>query len=103
MGCSGLTSIILGNSVKTIGRNAFRNCTGVTTLTLPSSIYEIGNYAFAEMQLTEMTCLWTTPPSLNQAFLRGEKIDILYVPKGAKSAYESSDWAQYFENIVEMD
>ena len=28
---------------------------------------------------------------------------ILYVPIGCKSAYEASDWTNYFETIVEMN
>ena len=44
-GCTGLTSIIIGNGVTTIGNNAFSGCTGLTSITIPESVTTIGNYA----------------------------------------------------------
>ena len=38
----------LGNSVTTIGNNAFINCTGLTSVTIPNSVTELGAGAFAE-------------------------------------------------------
>ena len=46
-GCSGLTSITIGNSVPTIGDYAFWKCTGLTSITIPNSVTAIGNYAFS--------------------------------------------------------
>ncbi len=42
-----LTTLIIGNSVTTIGEYAFQSCTGLTSLTLPNSISTIGSNAFA--------------------------------------------------------
>lgn len=45
--CTGMTSVALGNSITSIGAGAFQNCTGLTgTLTIPSSVTFIGDYAF---------------------------------------------------------
>ena len=44
--CSGLTSVTIGNSVNSIGRFAFENCSGLTSVTIGSSVTSIGNYAF---------------------------------------------------------
>lgn len=41
-----LTTLIIGNSVATIGNYAFYNCTGLTDLTLPNSIATIGANSF---------------------------------------------------------
>lgn len=43
--CTGLTSITLPNSVKSIGESAFRSC-GLRSVTIPNSVTSIGRYAF---------------------------------------------------------
>ena len=47
-GCTGLTSITIGNSVTSIGKWAFRGCTGLTSITIPSSVTSIGKWAFSD-------------------------------------------------------
>ena len=44
--CSGLTSITLPNSIKTIKQNAFRGCTGLTSITIPDNVTTLQSYAF---------------------------------------------------------
>ena len=44
--CTGLTSIIIPNSVKEIGGNAFLSCTGLIGIVIPKSVAKIGEYAF---------------------------------------------------------
>ena len=46
-GCSGLTSIIIPNSLKSIGRNVFANCSGLTSVTIPEGLTSIGDHAFS--------------------------------------------------------
>ena len=45
-GCSSLTSIIIPDSVKSIGDYAFYNCSGLTTVTIGNSVTSIGENAF---------------------------------------------------------
>ena len=45
-GCKSITSIIIPNSVTSIGYNAFNGCTGLTSVTIPNSVTSIGNKAF---------------------------------------------------------
>ena len=42
-----ITKIELGDSVTSIGANAFQNCYSLTTFTIPDSVTSIGNYAFS--------------------------------------------------------
>ncbi len=45
-GCTGLTSVTIGNSVTSIGRSAFSGCSGLTSVTIPYSVTSIGYDAF---------------------------------------------------------
>ena len=47
VGCTGLTSITIPNSVKKIGMFAFSGCTGLKNVIIPNSVTEIGEYAFS--------------------------------------------------------
>ena len=54
--CRGLTKVSIPNSVKTIGNWAFRICTGLTTVTIGNSVTSIGNRAFYSCtSLTEVS------------------------------------------------
>ncbi len=60
-GCTGLTSINIPNSVTSIGDYAFNQCTGLTSITIPDSVTSIGDYAFN--QCTGLTSI-TIPDSV---------------------------------------
>ena len=54
--CRGLTKVSIPNSVKTIGNWAFYRCTGLTTVTIGNSVTSIGNRAFYSCRsLTEVS------------------------------------------------
>ena len=44
---SKITSVIIPDSVTTIGSNAFQNCSGLTTVAIGNSVSSIGSYAFS--------------------------------------------------------
>ncbi|MBP3350746.1 MAG: leucine-rich repeat protein, partial [Bacteroidaceae bacterium] len=54
--CTGLTSVIIPNSVTLIGGGAFWGCTGLTEVTIPNSVTSIGDNTFLYCTgLTEVT------------------------------------------------
>jgi hypothetical protein len=46
----GLTSVLIPNSVISIGRDAFRNCRNLTSIVIPNSVMTIGSSAFSDCQ-----------------------------------------------------
>ncbi len=46
-GCSSLTSVTIGNSVTSIGNRAFEYCSGLTSVTIGNSVISIEDYAFS--------------------------------------------------------
>ncbi|MBP5582445.1 MAG: leucine-rich repeat protein, partial [Bacteroidales bacterium] len=46
-GCTGLTSIVIPNSVTYIGSYAFYNCTNLTSIVIPNNVNSIGDNAFS--------------------------------------------------------
>ena len=55
-GCTSLASVTVGNSVTSIGSSAFNCCTGLTSITIPNSVTSIGYYAFCYCtRLTSVT------------------------------------------------
>jgi uncharacterized repeat protein (TIGR02543 family) len=45
-GCSKLASVTIGSGVTSIGINAFYNCTGLASVTIGNGVTSIGNFAF---------------------------------------------------------
>ena len=45
--CSSLTSVVIGDSVKSISYGAFYNCSNLTSVIIGNSVTSIGNYAFS--------------------------------------------------------
>lgn len=93
-GCSNLATVTIGNSVESIGDNAFAE-TGLTSVEIPANVTSIGELAFANCDnLTSVTCWSTTPPALGSSAFYTTKI---YVP--SVDVYKSADnWSSYYSD-----
>ena len=60
-GCESLTSVVIPNSVTSIRNYAFSKCSGLTSVVIPNSVTSIGNWAF--YGCSSLTSL-TIPPSV---------------------------------------
>ena len=70
-GCSGLTSLTIPNSVTSIGNGAFEYCSGLTSLTIPNSVTSIGESAFSGCSgLTSLT-IPNSVTSIGESAFRG--------------------------------
>ena len=76
-GCTGLTSVRIGNSVTSIGNDAFSDCSG----------------------LTIVKCYTNVPPSCNE-IAYGTNAE-LHVPTGTKAAYSTATGWKNFTNIYD--
>ena len=55
-GCSGLTDVVIPNSVTSIGAGAFSSCSSLTHVTIPNSVTSIGTGTFGSCSsLTHMS------------------------------------------------
>ena len=107
--CSSLTSIDISESVTSIGLGTFAYCSSLTSIDIPESVASIGSSAFSGCSsLTQVYCYGTIPPTINTSFWypsfdSSKYGKTLYVPKGYLSAYQWSDWADFFGTITEME
>ena len=76
-----LTSVTFGNSVTTIGDNAFYGCSGITTLNIPNSVTTIGSSAFRECKGLNSVTIGNNVTSIgDNAFYGCSGITILNIP-----------------------
>ena len=103
--CSGLTSVTIPNSVTSIGGSAFSGCSRLTSITIPNSVTSIGSFAFAWCsRLTEVRSMIKEPFEISSnCWNVVEKTIPLYVPRGTKEKYQSTDGWKRFTNIIEME
>ena len=94
--CSGLTSIAFPNSITTIGEMAFQNCSGLTSITIPNSVTTIGGFAFSMCSGLKDVYSYIDNPSLVSMdsevfylYFANYKKRTLHVPVGTLDAYKA--------------
>ncbi|MCL2087527.1 MAG: leucine-rich repeat protein [Oscillospiraceae bacterium] len=81
----------IADSVTIIGKSAFSS-SKLTGVIIPQNVTSIGESAFNLSRLTSVTFRGSTPPQIGNNAFSGVSTDIpVYVPRGAKAAYETVD------------
>ena len=104
--CSSLTSVTIPDSVTSIGSSAFQGCTSLTSITIPDSVTSIGRWIFYDcISLKEVYCKPTTPPTGTYSMFSNNASDrIIYVPRESVEAYKAAKyWSDYADYIVGYD
>lgn len=87
--------------VTSIGDRAFYDCSGLTSITIPKSIRSIGYYAFSYSSIYTIESLIEEPFAFDNRLVNDFSKVILFVPVGTKSKYESTEGWNKFHHIVE--
>ena len=99
-----LETIILPNSITSLGECVFYNCNRLTSITIPNSVTSIGDNTFYGCDgLKSVTSLNPVPPSITSTSLgRVYEKATLNVPQGSKEAYMNADFWKLFKTINEV-
>ena len=96
--CIGLKTIILPNSITSIGEKAFYRCRGLHTITLPDKITNIGYEAFMDCFLLDtLITLSENPPTLDDEVFLPNSDMVVFVPKGCETTYQNAEGWKDFE------
>jgi hypothetical protein len=89
----------LGDDVTSIGSYAFNGCSGLTSVYIPSSVKTIGNNAFAKCtELLDVYCYARKSPTMGtDAFANsGIQFATLYVPEASLNGYKVTEpWSGF--------
>jgi hypothetical protein len=89
-----ITSVKIGDSVTSIGKYAFSNCLGLTSITIPAGVTSIEDWAFSGLiSLMSITVKNPIPPETGEAVFRcvDENFVNLYVPENSIDAYRNAE------------
>ena len=90
-GCSNLTDITIPNSVTSIGDGAFKDCIRLTSITIPDGVTSISDYTF--LRCTSLTSI-TIPDSVtsigDRAFEGCESLTSIMIPDSVTSIGSST-------------
>lgn len=114
-GAKATVTILEGTT--TIGPCAFDGCSKITAVIIPATVTAIHQYAFTGTNLSSLTCMGATPPSVYGKYtdwgwwdtnasshgLYDMTVGVIKVPYGSSGTYqETKRWEDFAGSIVEM-
>jgi len=101
--CSNLTSVIIPDNLNTISHSVFANCYRLPSVTIGKRVILIGDYAFTNcISLGKIICKSEIPSIIYENTFRNVSKDaIVHVPCYAALRYADSDWGKVFTTFVE--
>ena len=82
MQCSFLSSFTMSEGTKSIGNRAFEYCSRLTSLTIPNSVTEIGDNAFSESGIKTITLPQKMSGMGNRVFYECVDLESVAIPEG---------------------
>lgn len=106
--CTGLTSVTIGSSVENVNLDVFWGCTSLPSVTIPNSVTRIGHSCFEYCkELKDVTVEWEEPlfvDSWNMIFSSVPlNMATLHVPVGTADKYRVAETWREFKNVEEYD
>ena len=101
-GCNNLKSITLSDSTITIGYYAFDKCAGISTIKIPASVTSIGKGAFNDCNgLREIFTKYKDPITLPKEVFNAQIYNnaILHIPEGCNKYYQIRAYWKNFATI----
>ena len=90
--CISLSSIIIPNSVTSIGNNAFQNCNKLSSITLSNTLTSIGSTTFRNCSSLSSIIIPNSVTSISlQAFLNCKALTFVTLPENATIAINAFD------------
>ncbi|CAB4604157.1 unannotated protein [freshwater metagenome] len=89
MNAQGLTSVIISNTVTSIGAWAFYN-TGITTISIPNSVESIGRGAFYQLSSLTSLSLGNGLTSIGSIAFQGTRLSSLTIPNSVTTLGEGA-------------
>ena len=98
----GVTNIVIPNSVKGIGDNAFYGCTGLTSITIPDSVTSIGESAFEDCDSLTSITIGNSVTSIGAwAFYDCSRLTSISIPDSVTSIGDSA--FSYCRSLTSID
>ena len=89
--CSSLTSVVIGDSVTSIGSYAFDGCNGLTSVVIGNSVTSIGSYAFYDCSSLTSVVIGNSVTSIGyRAFYDCSSLTSVVIPDSVTSIGESA-------------
>ncbi|MDE7164225.1 MAG: leucine-rich repeat protein [Clostridiales bacterium] len=85
----GLKSVVIPDTIKSIGRNAFADCSELTSVTLPSGLKRIADGAFAGTSITSIT-LPDSVESIGAGAFEESKLNSITLPSATTAIGDSA-------------
>jgi len=108
-GCNKLWSVVLCDTIASIGKNAFGNCTSLEHISIPNSVVNIYDYAFGSTGLKEITIPDSVRDIKEGAFYGCGMLEYALIGKSIVSIGDNAfnecnnlNWVAYFGNGTEI-
>lgn len=104
------TNVTILEGTTSIGPCAFDGCSKITAVIIPASVTEIDIYAFTGTNLSSLTCMGETPPTVKSSGWWGNNhglyqlgVGVIKVPYGTSTTYKNANrWDDYKDKIKDM-